>query len=307
MSSGLVHEIDAKVTARGRQIRVTFPHKLLMDYLAAWYLCKQNIQEIMEQELPTWRAIKKYEEVVKACCGLMKGREEVMSHIIKAYKEEIKEGKWLHSMWKVADIDDEHMESFQNESGAQIQHFVVYPKCGRPLSEVLNTAKLVVIYYLADSVGEYDPTLPCNADIVIIQHYMTLLHMNEDMRTLQRYRDHIIAIHLEGWPDDQMEHVSSLMLSSSLAYLSISNEYEHSTMDIDQLKIIISSLAQMPQLMYLYLDANTYLSVSGSSDKVNLVGDLLLAAVKAWNGQSRLRVLYLWGNHLPVSVCRPLT
>ena len=293
LTSGLVHEIDAKVTARGRQKRVTFPHKLLMDYLAAWYLCHDNIQENLRQAFPTWDDVRKHEEVMRVCCGLMKGREDVIMHLVNLCKERIKEGKWIHSGLYGLSHDYEFMVRLQNECGIKNPHFVVYPLHGHSLSQVINTAKLVIVHNLDYEV--YEPTLPCYADIAIDPDDRwdpRAMKTSGDMRTLQRYRDHIIAIDLKHWPCDVMEHVGSLLPSSSLACLYMYDCYVP--------KEVINSLAHMPGLMYLEISGGTFPHDDDDDD------DSLVAAVNGWNGQSKLRVLNLWSNHLPPSVCRPL-
>ncbi len=284
MTSGLVHEIDAKVTARGRQKRVTFPHKLLVDYLAAWYICQQNIQDILLQSFPTLYDVKKHEELIRFCCGLMKGREEVMTYLVKVYKQ----ARWGYSTRFYFSADFKCMESLQNECGVKYPHFVDYPSQGQSLSEVLSTAKIVKIGNLTNE--NYDPTLPCCADIFIIadRRWDSRVEMCGDMRTLQGHKEHISAIFLDGRPSDVMGQVSSLLPSSKLEYLRMQRCNSVP-------KAVVSSLAQMPQLTYLCL---WRVRVSD--------GDVLVAAVKAWNGQSTLKVLNLFQTFLPASVCQPL-
>ena len=242
------------------------------------------------QAFPTWDDVKKYEEIVRACCGLMKGREEVIMHVINLFKEHVKQG------WKNYDM----MLSFQNECGIQTPLFVQYPSCGRPLSQVLNTAKLVVI---TDLTGEGDDAdLPCNADIVIdtalykYKENVTALVNSGVVRTLQRQKDHIIAINLfESESQDVMKQLSSLLNSSSLGHLYMKECYVS--------KEIANSLAEMPQLTYLRIWAS---QPFGEDNSLASHGDHLVAAIKAWHGHSQLQVLNVGYNFLPVSVCRPL-
>ena len=298
MTSGLVHEIDAKATVRGRQKRVTFPHKLFMDYLAAWYLCNQDIYESLKQAFPTWDDVLKHTEVVRACCGLMKGREEVITHVVNLLKVKILTvGGLIFSKYMA-------MQSIQEECQAKNPHFVVYPSHGRSLSQTLNTAKLVVIEDLTGE--ENDAALPCNADIVIdtnLHEYnenATAVKMGGVMRTLQRHRDHIIAIYLKDGSQDVMDHVSSLLPSSSLGHLSM-NHWD--TYHCYLPKEVVNSLSQMPQLTFLQL---AFRKGIGEDGLLAFYGDLLVDAVKAWKGHSKLRVLDLKYNNLPISVCRPL-
>ncbi len=293
LSSGLLHEIDAKVTVRGPQRRVTFPHKLFMDYLAAWFICKQNIQESLEQAFQTWDDVEKHEEIVRACCGLMRGREEVIVYAINVLKAVLMKNDIILSYKYYVT-----MSSFQNECGIQTL-FVHYPSCGHPLSQVLNTAKLVVIEDLSSR--EYDDALPCNADIVIdarLRKYnenVTASVNSGVMRTLQRHRDHIIVIKLEYGSQDVMEQMSSLLPSSSLGCLSMFNCYLS--------KEVVNSLAEMPQLTQLTIWGS---KPEGEDNSLVSHGDLLVAAIKAWNGHSKLQLLKLGESYLPVSVCRPL-
>ncbi len=283
--SGLLHEIDAKITVRGRQRRVTFPHKLFMDYLAAWYICRftQNIEESLKQAFPTWDDVQKHEEVVRACCGLMEGREEVIMHVISVLKVRLSTTH-VNSYYFTA-------SSLQNECRIQNPLFVQYPACGHPLSQVLNTAKLVVIEDLTGE--EYDDALPCNADIVIDTHIfeyeenVTALVNSGVTRTLQRHRDHIIAIKQFSGSQDVMKQISPLLPSSSLGRLDMQHCYLP--------KELVNSVAEMPQLQHLTM----YKSEPSH-------GDLLLVAIKAWHGHSQLQVLNVGYNFLPVSVCRPL-
>ncbi len=293
LSSGLVHEIDAKLTARGRQKRVTFPHKLLMDYLSAFYMCDQNTQENLEQVFPTWDYVKKHEEVMRAYCNLMKGRKEVMTHLIKVWTERIK-GKW-HCSWI---FDTRSMVSFQDECKLENPLFVVYP-CEGSLAKVLNTAKLVVIEELTGN--ENDSTMPCNADIVIIHTVFEdicgerALNMYEGMKTLKRYKDHIIAMHLSQCNYTAIQLVNTLLPSSSLSNLYMYKFYVPYE--------VFQNLARMPNLTYLHLCGQ----VDGDADDILIpVVNPVVGAVAAWNGQSQLRVLSLWGQNLPVSVCGPL-
>ena len=302
LTSGLVHEIDAKVTARGRQKRVTFPHKLLIDYLAAWYLCQDNVQEKLRQAFKTWDDVKKHEEVVRVCCGLMKGREEVIMHLVHLCKEAIKEAKWTYfgnylyiDGSRDLSTDEELMTLLQNECGLQYPHYVVYPSHGWSLSEVLNTGKLVMVKNL--DYEEYDPTLPCNAEIAITPDDKwdpRAMKRSGDMKTLQRYKDTIIAIYIHQWPCDVMKHMSSLLPSSSLAYLYMWDCYLP--------KEVINSLAHMPRLMNLQISRGRFPHDDDNDDD----DDPLVTAVNGWNGQSKLRVLNLYGSRLPVSVCHPL-
>ncbi len=295
MTSGLVHEIDAKVTVRGRQKRVTFPHKLFMDYLAAWYLCKQNMQESLKRAFPTWDDVKKHKEVVKTCCGLMKGREEVIAHIVNVFKVAIMRVEWENvSIFHVFEYDI--MSRIQEECKTRNPHFAVYPLYGCSLSQLLNTAKLVVIRDLTGE--EHDAALPCNAEIIIDIHSgrwdrgsAATGETHGVMGTLQRHRDHIIAIYLEHGRQDVMDHVTSLLPSPSLECLYTDNCYIP--------KEVVNSLAQMPQLTFVKLHRL-------KSEGETLHGDLLVNAIKAWNGRSKLQVLNLANNYLPVSVCCPL-
>ncbi len=283
------------MTVRGHQKRVTFPHKLFMDYLAGWFICKQNIQESLKQAFPTWDDVMKHEEIVRTCCGLMKGREEVIVYAINLLKAIlVKNDSILNYKYYVT------MSSFQNECGIQIPLFVQYPSCGRPLSQILNTAKLVVIHDLTGE--EYDDALSCNADIVICPGIGTLYKENVTalmnsgiMRTLQRHRDHIIVIHLNMGSQDVMEQMSSLLPSSSLGHLGMYECYLS--------KEIVNSLAEMPQLTHLTICGS---QPEGMGNSLASHGDLLVAAIKAWNGHSKLQVLSLYWNYLAVSVCRPL-
>ncbi len=290
MSSGLVHEIDAMVTVKGRQKRVTFAHKLFMDYLAACYICRptQNINKSLKQAFPTWDDVAKYQEIVRACCGLMKGREEVIMQILNVLKTELKQDSYTYY---------HTMSSLQNECGLQTTYFVRYPSCGYPLSQILNTAKLVVIEDLTGE--EDDDALPCNADIVInvgglCEEKVTSPENSRVMRTLQRHRDNVISIHLRSGSHDVMEQMSSL-LASSVESLIISYCYLAPE--------VVNSLSQMSKLAYLEIYASQPRFVQNT---LALHGDLLVAAINAWKGHSRLQVLYLRDNHLPVSVCRPL-
>ena len=320
LTSGLVHEIDAKVTARGRQKRVAFPHMLLMNYLAAWYLCKQNILENLYQAFPTWKIVKKHEELVRVCCGLMKGKEEVITHLVEVCKEAIKEGNWIYGDSYPTLTDDEHMMSFQNECGIEKPYFVVYPPCcevpafrrlpgvydpahGRSLSEVLNTAKIVEITDLSLTGENGELTLPCNADIVIylnrdINYSAHAEHLESDFIStlsalkmhvaLRTSRDHIMAITVG--PGYICQNVSSLLPSSSLVNLCCSLQED-----------VVKSLAKMPHLTHLALCRNATQVSSLSSH-----ADLFANAVKAWKGKSKLKELDLDNNDLPMSVCRPL-
>ncbi len=210
MTSGLVHEIDAKVTLKGRQKRVTFPHKLFMDYLAAWYICSLNIEQSLKQAFPTWNDVVKHKEVVRACCRLMKGRDEVIMHFINVLK--------LDNRWHHVDT----LLSYQNECGLQTAYIVKFPSHGLPLSKVLNSAKLVVIEKLTDEGNDDD--LPCNADIAINIRGNSALNSGF-MRTLQRHRDHIITIYLRHGSQDVMEQMSTLLPSSSLGCLHMTQCY----------------------------------------------------------------------------------
>ncbi len=267
---------------------MTFPHKLFMDYLAAWHICRftQNIQESLKQAFPAWDDVWKHEEVVRACCGLMKGREEVIMHVISVVKVRLmQETLDFYSYYGTA-------SSLQNECGIQTPLFVEYPACGHPLSQVLNTAKLVLITDLTGE--EYDDDLPCNADIVIATNDQAKANSGV-MRTLQRHRDHIIAIGLDNENQDVMKQMGSLLPSSSLGRLSLAFCYVQ--------KEIVNSLSEMPQLTHLTMYTS---EPEGRGNSLASHGDLLLAAIKAWNGHSKLQILDLGWNFLPVSVSRPL-
>ncbi len=280
-----MHEIDAKVTARGRQKRVTFPHKLFMDYLAAWYLCTQNIENL-KQAFPTWHDVMKHEEIVNASCGLMRGKDEVIMHVINLLKVELMQHIYPSNYYHT-------MSSIQNECGIQPPFFMVYPSYSQSLSEMLNTAKLVVI---TDLTGEGDDAdLPCNADIVI---YADLCNYNGNSgvtTTLHRHRDHIIAIWLHNGSQHGMEQIRSLLPSSSVGHVYMQNCYLP--------KEFASTLAQISQLKCLTIERS---QPGGKSNSLASQGDLLVAAVKSWNGHSKLYLLDLGLNYLPVSVCHPL-
>ncbi len=284
-----------------------------MDYLAAWYICRstQNIEESLKQAFPTWDDLRKHWEVVRACCGLMRGREEVIMHVINLLRERLVEQ--FDPILVYGFYNMMMMSSLQKKCGIEPALFVKYPSCGRTLSQVLNTAKLVVIENLTGE--EYDEDLPCNADIVIcypdLDKYsdnVTALVNSRVRRTLQRHRDHIIVIHLEHESQDVMEQMSSLLPSSSLGYLHM----EHCYLS----KELMNSLAEMPQLTYLRISGSqlTFRDIcmiliwprEGESTSLATQGDLLLAAIKAWNGNSKLLIFNLNFNFLPVSVCHPL-
>ena len=267
-----------------------------MDYLAAWYLCRatQNIEESLKQAFPAWDDLEKHEEVVRACCGLMKGREEVVMHVINVLKVLLKQEMIYWYSYRGT------MSSLQNECGIQTPLFVRYPSCGHPLSQVLNNAKLVVIDDLTGE--EYDDALPCNADIVIdirldkyIKNTLRTQVNSGVMRTLQRHRDHIIAIHLVQGSQDVMKQMSSLLPSSSLGCLYMKYCYLSEE--------VVNSLAEMPELIHLEIWES---QLEGGGSSLSSHGDHLLSAIKAWNGHSKLRGLTLIGNNLPLPVCRPL-
>ncbi len=230
---------------------------------------------------------------MRACSGLMKGREEVIMHVINVLKVRLMQ-KMLefHSYYFTA-------SSLQNECRIQNPLFVMYPTCGHPLSQVLNTAKLVVIHDLTGE--EYNDELPCNADIVLFprldkhKHNVTALVNSGVMRTLQKNRDHIIAIKLLSGSQHLMEQMSSLLPSSSLGCLDMSDCYLQ--------KEIVNILSEMPHLTHLTMYSS---EPEGRGNSLASNGDLLVAAIKAWNGHSKLLVLSLRENYLPVSVCRPL-
>ncbi len=293
MASGLVRQIDAKVTVRGRKKRFAFPHKLFMDYLAAWHLSSsQNFQEIAKQIFPTWADIKNHEEIVKACCGLMKAGE-IRQHIINVLKSE---QKILYDNFSFV-LAYDTMSCIQKECGIQIPDLELYPSCGRSLSEVLNTAKLAVITKLTD--GECDDNaLPCNADIAINLAYgldAKTLSKSGNFRLLQKNRDHIIGINMKFYTGPEgMERICSLLASSSLRHLSLTNCYLP--------KAVVLGLSHMPRLTFLELCASNRIG----KDSLTSYGDLWVAAIKAWNGQSKLQVLKLCGNVLSTPVCNPL-
>ncbi len=285
MTSGLVHEIDAKVTVRGRQKRVTFPHKLFMDYLAAWYICNQDIQESLKQAFPKWDDIRKHYEVVKSCCHLMMGQEDVITHIGTVFKEKI--------VQTGENRDHLILSLLQDECGLQNPYFEEYPQCERSLSEMLCTAKLVVITDLTDEVDD-DDELPCNADIVIVLLDCKCKENSGVLKILQRHRDHIIAMHvfeIEA-AHDVMRQIRSLLPSSSLQHLFLYDLYLPDD--------VVNSLAKMHQLSTL---------VIWDQESLAWHANLLLAAVKAWNGQSKVTTLKLRSSinmGLPHSAWHPL-
>ena len=228
-------------------------------------------------------------EVVQVCCALMKGSEEVISYIVHVAKEEIiNGGGWVQTHSAISCL--------QKECGLQKPLFVVYPSCCHTLAEVLNTAKLVAIEDLTDTGEECDLTLPCNADIVIDCQKgldVTEVRMDEVMKTLHRYRDHIISIEVGNWSHEAMKHLSLLFPLPSLSVLSMYECYIP--------KEVVCNLAQMHQLTYLKLEASS----DDDNDDLASHGDLLVAAIQAWNGQSKLKVVIL-SSKLPGSVYRPL-
>ncbi len=264
-----------------------------MDYLAAWYICKQDIQEHLNQAFPTYDDALTHGEIIRACITLMKGREEVIIHLIDVLKLKIKQHGW-------DDTEKYTMSSLQTEYGIEKPYFAVYPSCGQYLSDILCTAKLVVIEELTGK--EYDASLPCNADIIInlknlgeYEKDITTLQKGPGMTTLQRHRDHIIAIHMKCGNPEMSQLMSSLLHSSPLGYLHIYQCY--------LLKEAINSFRQNPELTFLeIIRSNPY----GSNNSLVTHGDLLVSAIKSWNGHSKLRVLNLSWNYLPVSVCSPL-
>ena len=284
------------MTVGGRQKRVTFPHKLFMDYLAAWYLCnaEQNIQRSLRVAFKKWHDVRKHEQVVRACCGLMKGREEVIKYIVLLFLKRLAGEQWYDDYRNLRQEEYGILSSLQAECGKINPYFAVYPSNGRPLSQMLNSAKLVVINELTG--GNYDPTLPCNADIVldlIPGLKLTALAKSGDIKTLKKHKDHIIAMYIILVDQDVMEYMSTLLPSSSLGTLQIT--IGHMTREV------VNSLAQMPNLMSLEL-------VPSKPEEKSLAvhGDVLVAAIQAWNGNSKLMMLDISMSLLPASMCRPL-
>ncbi len=311
LKSGLVLELDATITMRGRERRVGFPHKLFQDYFFAFYIMghrdeKQDVswlkrivqyvplvRNYMSREsnhklkkwFPTLAEIMNHKGIVMFCCGLSKEDDATMHYIIEACIEHIRENCYLAYY---GDYYSKLLSTFQNECRDNDPKFVIFPSDGLKLSELMNSAELV---YMKDLFGiESDSTQPCHAkqaDIIIDLHSIKwdFTDMTKTLVTLHNCKPRILGVRLDACDVNVVNHVCSLLPSPYLMFLHILNSPMPAT-----IKEVMP--ARSPELTDVHIHlSNTELLGTFSDSNPQLQRHLIGDALNALTSQCKVRSL----------------
>ncbi len=153
---GLLFGEDVDATTIDFPEVLSFQHKLIQEYLAAIYIT-ENLkldppERVLADALSTWEKIGNHREVVLFACGMLATTDAspLTNHVAKVLSEliqkQINEGEDLSNI-SYSSVGISLLHAFQKEAGTPLTspYICEYPRCGRPLAEVLAHTKLAVI------------------------------------------------------------------------------------------------------------------------------------------------------------------
>ncbi len=216
---------------------LNFQHKLLQEYLAAFYITGHSklgtFSQFLMEAFPTWEIIQTHIEVVKFACGIFAKTDAtiVANHVAKVLcqhvQNELNDGKQIHEsniLYEAHNKNKLHgmsiLQSCQKEGGipALNPYINEYPSLGYPLAEVLANSELVYIH----DIDENDTLqlIPSPAKIILNLRRVDLGMYDKLWQGLQEISANIISLHLS---DIQSSNVTKLHHFPQLKYLRISD------------------------------------------------------------------------------------
>ncbi len=155
---GLLFGEDVDATTKELPELLSFQHKLIQEYLAGVYIAENAKIDasFLTDAFQAWKNIKAHREVMLFACGILAESDDahlLTDHVAKMLSEHIQinidDGINLSCMFnKSPELD--LFESFQEEGNVSTlnPYITQYPRCGRPLGEILSKTQTVVINHL---------------------------------------------------------------------------------------------------------------------------------------------------------------
>ncbi len=240
---------------------LSFQHKLIQEYLAAFYIAKQveNDRSYLETWFPDFSAINSHLEVLKFTCGLLAISDATpvtnhAGHILANYAlREFRDGGIGYRLFHGAIV--ESLQTLHKEGCvSSINQFLcLYPSCGYPLSEAIQNSRLVII----QGVDKNDSLQLAPSSVPVI---VNIIHGN-----------------YENYADKEKE-VNRLMKALSAAHINLQCI----------LSSVIDDLCKLN--CFSELTSISYEGPNGGRMNEKHVKDLT-ASINSWGVESQLRVL----------------
>ncbi len=267
MKLGLLFGEDVDATTTDLPEVLSFQHKLIQEYLAAVYITEmltENTSEFLSDILPNWEKIACHKEVVQFACGMLAKTDAspltnyVAEVLGKQIQKEIDEGEdILKQSLSRSDLLSEKsmptsldlLNTFQREGNVPLDtpYLSFYPKCGRPLSEVLATTRLAVITGI--DVKDRLDLKANNAQIILLPMSISRKMFDKMWQALHALPvTNVEALYLSTVKNVNRKHF--LKHFPQLKYLYIPDA---DVLELEDLALSIESWGPQPQLTYCYI------------------------------------------------------
>ncbi len=220
---------------------VSFPHKIIHEYIAACYLVEEiaNSHKMLEELFPKWKSIKRHEEVYNFCIGCSKNASVFIEHFCEVLSETIISNvqngqiELCHSrMYKMDTVTAKNDEMRGYSDKAELTQ-VLAAICRE--SRVHGTACMNPVcneyMHIYPACSCIDPIQICKSNLVIftegIKSSPYLMGATENMNVLRNKGETCLVIFgdekVDNVPSDRNMDLS--MINHAMSYCNITEVY----------------------------------------------------------------------------------
>ncbi len=292
---------------------LTFQHRLLQEFTAAYYICQQVIHEpdegsaFLKRVIPDWDCITKQGiEVILFICNLLKKSEKsavMVDHvgncIAEHLNQKLESGESLIKSCSPTAISDEskHVRLIgilQEEVGLPKlnKNFSIYPECGHLLKDVLAESQMAlfngVITDQNAALVDLGP-FPDNVNAKVIITNVTVKFCNQLMKMVESHRDCIQAILLNRLSVNFSPGLQLSSLPCSLRHLELVQCFINEKWSCEQLGIALKDMVHLTRLNLRHNDMRQH-------------GVHIAKALEAMASKSKIQHLNLSLNYFPIDM-----
>ncbi len=280
---------------------LTFQHRLLQEFTAAYYLCQQVLKDgpsFLNSAIPDWDCIMKQKEVILFVCGRLRKLNKgatIVDHVARSIAEHL--NRTLESGDSLEICSRTSIRIFQEEADLPKlnKYFSIYPECGGQAKDILAQSEFVL--FNANGIktdrdgASVDLGLPPDNVIgKIIITDVSERFFDGLMKMLDKHKDCVQAILFNHWRELRLSPGLQLsLLPSSLRTLQLAGCCIN---DEENCELLGTALKGMSHLTRLELMGN----------KMVQHGAFIVEALEATADHSKLRHLDLRENFLPEEV-----